>query len=144
MYYYEISWSWHDDYIPFTLSNEKYFDNEEFKKIVDESVKIAYEKLLSEESKKDIQDKDYIGFCRWDEISDMIIEILKKYGFEKLKILSTVDYFGLFILEAYDLEAGNKNIKDIFKAELIDKTIKHNKMVEEKFFETIIKNDTVE
>lgn len=129
MYYYEMSWSWHDDYIPFTLCNEKYFDNEEFKKIVDESVKTAYEKLLTEENKKEKQVKDYIGFCRWNEISDIIIEDLKKYGFEKLKIASAVDYFGLFILEDYDLEAGNKSIKDVFKDELIDKIIKHNKIV---------------
>ena len=118
MYYYEISWSWHDDYVPFILSNEKYFNNEEFKKIVDESVKIAYEKLFCEENKKDDIDKNYIGFCRWDEISLMVIDNLKKYGFEKLKIASNIDYFGLYVLEAYDLEAGNKNIKNIFKGNI--------------------------
>lgn len=131
-YYYEISWSWHDDYIPFTLCNEKYFDKEEFKKMVDESVKIAYEQLFSEESKKDNIDKNYIGFCRWDEISDIAIENLKKYGFEKLKVVSSIDYFGLYILEEYDIEAGNKNIKDVFKDELIDKIIEHNKIVDNK------------
>lgn len=135
MYYYEVSWSWHDDYIPFTLKNEKFFDKEEFKKLVDESTKIAYEKLFDEENRKEIMDKNYIGFCRWNEIASIVIENLKKYGFEELKITAGTEYFGLYILEAYDLEAGNKKIGCIFKEELIDKIIEHNKLVERRFFE---------
>lgn len=137
MYCYEISWSWNDDYVPIILTNEKSFSNDEFKNIVDRAVEFAFGKLFDEDHKKSSEERLQVGFCRWDEISKIILDCLKDHGFDELEIKSHIDYFGMYIARRDLPKKEYDRFKNICGEELVNKMVDHNEKVEKQLFEKL-------
>lgn len=134
MYYYEISWSWNDEYIPIILTNDRAFSDEKFKNIVDNAVSLAFGKLFDDEYKKGSEERLQIGFCRWGELSKMILDHIKDYGFEELKIRSHIDYFGMYIVDRSLPKEEYDRLKNMCGEILVNKMIDHNDKVEGQLF----------
>lgn len=125
MYYYEVSWSDDDNYSPIIVTNEKYFNEEEFKEVTDRAVRFAFGKILDEEDNADQKYRDYIGFSS-TILFDIVLDYLKDHGFERLKVDNEASYYRLYIADSNISKEDCERFKEICGEELANRIIKHN------------------
>ncbi len=128
-YFYEISWSWHEDYVSNVYYSEKDYTHQELEIFVNEAIKKCFADMLGTDK--------YIGFTETETIFNYIDKFFRRYEIYPLMYTAKVNYFGMYIIDK-DLSQGEEErLKLILGEELLFKIREHNNKIEEEMFKIV-------
>lgn len=122
MNFYEVSWSWYEEYAHKTFYSQKKLSKEEFEVLI---------KKLSKEAAESLVDK-HDGWIGNANIIKLVWELLKKEGFYELEYGTSYGMWGSGIINSDD-----EGYLEHFDQETFDKICQHNQKFGKKLYEKL-------